>query len=61
MIWNKRKNSKIQIFQIQGGAHFRTDLKYPAHKICALKSNFKLVDRNTIRCFIALPNFMKFV
>ena len=37
------KKSEIQMFQIQGDAYFRTDLKRLAHKILMLKSNFKLV------------------
>ena len=60
MIWNKRKNSEIQIFEIQGDAYFRTDLKQLAHKILMFKSNFKLVGRKFVRCFIALQNFKKF-
>ena len=60
MMWNKRKNSEIQMFQIQGHAYFRTDLKRLAHKILMLKSNFKLVGRKFVRFFIALQNFKKF-
>ena len=60
MMWNKRKNSEIQMFQIQGCAYFRTDLKRLAHKILMLKRNFKLVGRKFVRCFIALQNFKKF-
>ena len=56
---NKGKNSEIQMFQIQGSAYFRTDLKWLAHKIWMLKSNFKLVGRKFVRCFIALQNFKK--
>ena len=60
MMWNKRKNSEIQMFQIQRDAYFRTDLKRLAHKILMLKSNFKLVGRKFVRFFIALQNFKKF-
>ena len=45
MMWNKRKYSEIQVFQIQGGAYFRTNLKWLAHKTWMLNSNFKLVAR----------------
>ena len=31
------------MFQIQGDAYFKTDLKRLAHKILMLKSNFKFV------------------
>ena len=48
------------MFQIQRGAYFRADLKCLAHKIWTLKSNFKLIDRKFVRCFIALQNFKKF-
>ena len=48
------------MFQIQGDAYFRTDLKRLAHNILRLKSNFKLVGRKFVRCFIALQNFKKF-
>ena len=48
------------MFQIQGDAYFRTNLKRLAHKILMLKSNFKLVGRKFIRCVIALENFKKF-
>ena len=48
------------MFQIQGDAYFRTNLKRFAHKILMLKSNFKLVGRKVVRCFIALQNFKKF-
>ena len=41
MVWNKLKNSEIQMFQIQGDAYFRADLKRQVHKILMLKSNFK--------------------
>ena len=44
------------MFQIQGGAYFQTDLKRFAHKILMFKSNFKLVGRKFVRCFIALQN-----
>ena len=60
MIWNKRKNSEIQMFQIQGDVYFQTDLMQLAHKILTLKSSFKLVGRKFVRCFIALQNFKKF-
>ena len=60
MMWNKRKNSEIQMFQIQRDAYFRTVLKRLAHKILMLKSNFKLVGRKFVRFFIALQNFKKF-
>ena len=60
MMWNKRKNSEIQMFQIQWDAYFRTDLKRLAHKIVMLKSNFKLVGRKFVRFSIALQNFKKF-
>ena len=48
------------MFQIQGDVYFRTDLKRLAHKILMLRSNFKLVGRKFVRCFIALQNFKKF-
>ena len=48
------------MFQIQGDAYFRTDLKQLAHKILMFKSNFKLVGQKFVRCFIALQNFKKF-
>ena len=48
------------MFQIQGDAYFRTNLKRLAHKILMLKSNFKSVGRKFVRCFIALQNFKKF-
>ena len=48
------------MFRIQGGAYFQTNLKRLAHKIWMLKSNFKLVARKFIRCFIAVQNFKKF-
>ena len=60
MMWNRKKNSEIQVFRIQGGAHFQTNLKWLAHKIWMLKSNFKLVVRKFVRCFIAVQNFKKF-
>ena len=60
MMWNKQKNFEIQIIQIQGDAYFRTNFKRLAHKILMLKSNFKLVGRKFVRCFIALQNFKKF-
>ena len=60
MMQNKRKNSEIQAFRIQGGAYFQTNLKWLAHKIWMLKSNFKLVVRKFVRCFIAVQNFKKF-
>ena len=44
------------MFQIQGDAYFRKDLKRLAHKILMLKSNFELVGRKFVRCFIALQN-----
>ena len=59
MMKNKRKNSEIQMFQIQEVAYVRTDLKRLAHKILMLKSNFKLVGRKFVRCFIAVQNFKK--
>ena len=34
--------------------YFRTDFKRLGHKILMLKSNFKLVGRKFVRCFIAL-------
>ena len=39
------------MFQIQGGAYFRTDLKWLVQKISMLKSNFKLVGRKFVRGF----------
>ena len=60
MMQNKGKKIEIQMFQIQGDAYFRTNLKRLAHKILMLKSNFKLVGRKFVRCFIALQNFKKF-
>ena len=60
MMWNKQKNFEIQIIQIQGDAYFRTNFKRLADKILMLKSNFKLVGRKFVRCFIALQNFKKF-
>ena len=45
MMQHKRKNSEIQMFQVQGVAYFRTDLRRLAHKILILKSNFKLLAR----------------
>ena len=47
------------MFQIQEDAYFRTDLKRLAHKIFILKSNFKLVGRKFVRCFIAFQNLKK--
>ena len=61
MMQNKRKNSEFQVSRImQGGAYFRTNLKWLAHKIWMLKSNFNLVVRKFVRCFIAVQNFKKF-
>ena len=60
MMYNRRKNSEIQVFRIQEGASFQTNLKWLAHKIWMLKSNFKLVVRKFVRCFIAVQNFKKF-
>ena len=37
------KNSEIQMFQVQGDAYFRTDLKRLAHKILMLKTTFTLL------------------
>ena len=51
---------KFKCFKSNGNAYFQTDLKRLAHKILMLKSNFKLVGRKFIRCFIALQNFKKF-
>ena len=51
---NRRKNAEIQMFQIQGDAYFRTDLKCFAHKSLILRSDFKLVGRKFVRRFIAL-------
>ena len=48
------------MFQIQGGAYFRTDFKRLAHKILMLRSNFKLVGRKIVRFFITLQYFKKF-
>ena len=59
-MYNKRKNSQIEVFRIQGGAYFRTNLKWFAHKIWMLKSNFMVVVRKFVRCFIAVQNFKKF-
>ena len=42
------------MFKLQGGAYFRTDLKWLAHKIWMLESNFRLVGRKFVRCFIVL-------
>ena len=47
------------MFQIQEDVYFRTDLKRLAHKIFILKSNFKLVGRKFVRCFIAFQNLKK--
>ena len=62
MMQNRRKNSEIQVFRIQGGgAYFQTNLKWLAHKIWMLKSNFKLVVRKFVWCFHdAVLNFKKF-
>ena len=60
MMQNRRKDSEIQVFRIQGGAYFQTSLKWLAHKMCMLKINFKLVVRKFVRCFIAVQNFKKF-
>ena len=60
MTWNGRKKSEIQVFWIQEGAYFQTNLKWLAHKIWMLKSNFKLVVWKFVRCFIAVQNFKKF-
>ena len=60
MMQNRRKNSEIQVFRIQGGAYFPTNLNWLEHKIWMLKSNFKLVVRKFVRCFIAVQNFKKF-
>ena len=48
------------MFLIQGGGYFQTDLKWLAHKIWMLKSDFKLVVQKFVRCFIAVQNFKKF-
>ena len=49
------------MFRIQGGGvYFQTNLKWLAHKIWMLKSNFKLVVRKFVRYFIAVQNFKKF-
>ena len=48
------------MFQIQGDEYFPADLKRLVHKILMLKSNFKLVGRKFVSCFIALQNFKKF-
>ena len=47
------------MFQIHGDLYFRTDLKRLAHKILMLKSNFKLIGRKFVRCFIALQNVLR--
>ena len=57
---NKQTNSEIQMFKLQGGAYFRTDLKWLAQKIWMLESNFGLVGRKFVKCFIALQNFKTF-
>ena len=51
--YNKRKNSNIQMFQIQGGCVFSGIIKMPRPQNLDIKSNFKLVDRKFVRCFIA--------
>ena len=48
------------VFRIQGGAYFQTNLKWLAHKIWMLKSNFNLAVRKFVRFFIAVQNFKKF-
>ena len=56
----EEKKSEIQSVSNPGGAYFQTNLKWLAHKIWMLKSNFKLVVRKFVRCFIAVQNFKKF-
>ena len=48
------------MFYTQGGVYFRTDLKWLTYKIWMLKSNFKLVGRKFVRCFIDVQNLKKF-
>ena len=51
---------KFKCFKPRGVRILKHIKKWLARKIKRLKSNFELVGRKYVRCFIAVQNFKKF-